>query len=65
MWSLRFPGGPVVTNLLTKAADMSSIPHLRDPLEEGMPTHSSILAPGNPMDRGVYGVAKSRTQLSK
>ena len=55
----------MVTNLLTKAGDMSSIPHLRDPLEEGMPTHSSILAPGNPMDRGVYGVAKSRTQLSK
>ena len=49
-----------------------------DPLEEGMATHSSILAwripwteePGgshgqeNPMDREVHGVSKSRTQLS-
>ena len=34
-----------------------------DPLEEGMATHSSILALGNPMDRGawqvtVYGVRR-------
>ena len=40
-----------------------------DPLEEDMATHSSILAWRIPMDRGawwatVYGVAKSRTQLS-
>ena len=40
-----------------------------DPLEEGMATHSSILAWRIPMDRGawqatVYRVAKSRTQLS-
>ena len=40
-----------------------------DPLEEGMETHSSILAWRIPMDRGVWqatahGVAKSRTQLS-
>ena len=40
-----------------------------DPLEEGMATHSSILAWTIPMDRGdwqatVHGVAKSRTQLS-
>ena len=37
-----------------------------DPLEEGMATHSSILAWRIPMDRGawrvtVYGVAKSQT----
>ena len=37
-----------------------------DPLEEGMATHSSILAWGIPMDRGawqatVHRVAKSRT----
>ena len=36
-----------------------------DPLEEGMATHSSILAWRIPMDRGawratVYGVAKSQ-----
>ena len=40
-----------------------------DPLEEGMATHSSILAWRIPMDRGtgratVHGVAKSRTWLS-
>ena len=40
-----------------------------DPLEEGMATHSSILAWKIPMDRGawqvtVHGVAKSWTQLS-
>ena len=42
---------------------------LNDPLEEGMATHSSILAWRIPMDRGawwatVHGVAKSQTQLS-
>ena len=40
-----------------------------DPLEDGMATHSSILAWRIPMDRGawqatVHGVAKSQTQLS-
>ena len=40
-----------------------------DSPEEGMATHSSILAWGNPVDIGglwatVHGVTKSRTQLS-
>ena len=40
-----------------------------DPLEEGMATHSNILAWRIPMDRGawcatVHGVTKSQTQLS-
>ena len=40
-----------------------------DPLEEGMATHSSILAWRLPMDSGawqavVHGVAKSQTRLS-
>ena len=40
-----------------------------DPLEEGMATHSSVLAWRTPMDRGgwqatVHGVAKSQTQMS-
>ena len=40
-----------------------------DPLEEGMATHSSILAWGIPMDRGawwatVHGVTTSQTLLS-
>ena len=39
-----------------------------DPLEEGMATHSSILAWRIPMDRGawratVHGVTKGRTRL--
>ena len=39
-----------------------------DPLEEGMATHSSILAWRIPMDSGgwwaiVHGVAKNQTQL--
>ena len=37
-----------------------------DPLEKGIATHSSILAWGDPMDRGVwratiYGIAQSQT----
>ena len=40
-----------------------------DPLEEGMATHSNILACGIPMDRGawqatVHGITKSLTRLS-
>ena len=40
-----------------------------DPLEEGMATHSSILAQRTAMDRGtwwatVHGVIRSQTQLS-
>ena len=40
-----------------------------DPLEEGMATHSSVLAWGIPMYSGawraiVHGVTKSQTQLS-
>ena len=40
-----------------------------DPLEEGMATHSSILAGRIPTDRGtwqatVHGVAKSQIRLS-
>ena len=41
----------------------------KDPLEEGMAMHSSILAWRIPMDRGtwwatVHGVTKSQAQLS-
>ena len=50
-------------------ADLDLIPGLEDPLEEGMTTHSSILAWRISMDRGawrvtVHGVANSRTRLS-
>ena len=51
------------------AGDLGSIPGLGRSLEEGMATHSSILAWRIPVDRGawwatVHGVAKSQTQLS-
>ena len=36
-----------------------------DPLEEGMASHSSIPAGGNPVDRGAHRVAKSRTQMKR
>ena len=43
--------------------------HWEDPLEEGMATHSSILALRIPMNRGawwvaVHGVTKSQTRLN-
>ena len=45
--------------------DLGSIPGLEDPLEEGMATHSSILAWRILMDRGAWwatvpGVVKSQ-----
>ena len=47
----------------------ASVPELRDLLEEGKATHSSILAWRIPMDRAawqatVLGVAKGQTRLS-
>ena len=57
----------VLKNLPANAGDMW-VPSLGqdDPLEEGMATHSSILAWKNPMDREAWqatghGVAKSQT----
>ena len=39
--------------------------HLKDPLEKGMATHSSILAWKIPWTEAtVHGVAKSRTRLT-
>ena len=57
----------VVKNPPANAGDMrdaGSIPGQKDPLEEGMATHFSILAWRIPMDRGacratVHRVAKS------
>ena len=51
------------------AEDLGLIPGWEDPLEEGMATHSSILAWRISVDRGVWwatvhGVAKSQTRLS-
>ena len=60
----------MVKNLL--AVQETWVPYLgqEDPLEEGMATHSSILAWRIPMDRGawqamVHGVTRSWTQLSE
>ena len=59
----------MVKNLPANAGDISDmglIPALEDSLEEGMATHSSILAWKIPMDRGawwatVHGVIESET----
>ena len=53
----------MIKNLSTSVGDVGLVPVWEDPLEKGMATHSSILAGGNPMDRGawqatVLGVAK-------
>ena len=64
-----FPGGSDGKASACNAGDRGSIPGSGRSLEKEMATHSSILAWGNPMDRGawyatVHGVAKSRTRLS-
>ena len=65
----ELPRWLVVKNLPAKAGDirdMGLVPGLEDFLEEGMATHSSILAWKIPMDRGawwatVHEVTKSQT----
>ena len=64
-----FPGGSDGKESTGNAGDLGLIPGLERPLEEGMATHSSILAWRIPMDRGawlatVHGVTKSRIWLS-
>ena len=59
----------LVKNLLAKRETWVQSLGWEDALEEGMATHSSILAWRIPMDRGawqatVHGVAKSWTRLS-
>ena len=49
-----FPGGSVGKESACKAGDSDSVPGWDDPLEEGMATHSSILAWRIPMDRGAW-----------
>ena len=67
---MGFPGGSAVKNppamQETKETWVRSLGQ-EDPLEEGMATHSSILAWRIPMDRGawqaaVHRVAKSQTR---
>ena len=66
---MGFPGGSAVKNLPARQETQVRFLGQEDPLEEGMATHSSILAWRIPMDRGawqaaVHGVAKSQTRLS-
>ena len=69
MAQMGFPGGSDSKESACNSVDLSLILGLEDPLEEGMATHSSILAWRTPMDRGawwvtVQRVAKSQTWLS-
>ena len=50
---LGFPGSSAGKESACNAGDLGSIPGWEDPLEEGMATHSSILAWRIPVDRGV------------
>ena len=49
-----FPGNSVGKESTCNAGDKGLIPGQEDPLEEGMATHSSILAWRIPMDRGAW-----------
>ena len=60
----------MVKNLSAKWETWVQFLGWKDPLEEGMATHSSILAWRIPTDRGawqatVHGVTKSRTRLKQ
>ena len=69
LFDVLFPGGSVVKKLACNTGDLGLILGWEDSLEEGMATHSSILACTIPMDREtwlvtVHGVTKSWTWLS-
>ena len=64
-----FPGGSVVKN--PPGMQEMRVPSLgqEDRLEEGMATHSSVLAWRIPLDRGAWrtmfrGIAKSQTEAT-
>ena len=62
----HFPGGPVVKNPPAMQETLVQFLGQEDPLEEGMATHSIVLAWRIPMDRGawwatVHEIAKSQT----
>ena len=80
LWQEVFSGKSLLPRASLVAQSVKNLPAMRetwretwvrslgqeDPLEEGMETHSSILAQRIPMDRGawratVHGVAKSLT----
>ena len=66
---MGFPGGSDSKECSCNVGDLGSIPGLGRSLEEGMATHSSILAWRILMHRGAWGatahwVAKSQSRLS-
>ena len=66
---MGFPGGSDGKESSRSRGDRGLISRSEDPLEEGMATHSSILAWRICMDRGawwatVHGVTKGQAQLS-
>ena len=66
---LGTPGGSDSKESTCNVGDLGPIPGLGRHTEEGLVTHSSILAWRIPMDRGawwttVHGIAKSQTRLS-
>ena len=66
---MGFPGGSDGKESAHVVGDLGLIPGLGRSPEEGMATHSSVLARRIPMHRGawqatVHGVAKSQTRLS-
>ena len=65
-WILHHPGGSDGKEFACNAGDLGSTLSWEDSLEEGMATHSSILAWRISMDRGawqatVLGVIESQT----
>ena len=67
--NLGFPGGSDGKESTCNVGDLGLIPGWEDHLEEGMATHSSIIAWRIPTDRGawwapVHGVTKSQTRQS-
>ena len=62
---MGFPGGLVVKNSPAKAGDLrdaGSISGQEDPLEEGMATHSSMLAWSIPWTEGPGGLQSTGSQ---
>ena len=58
---MGFPSGSVVKNLPAKETRVQSLGQ-KDPLEEGMATHTSILAWRIPMDRGAWRLQSTGSQ---
>ena len=59
------PGGSDSKESACNSVDLSLIPGLEDPLEEGMATHSNILDWRIPMDRGAWWVTVQRVTKSQ